>query len=359
MEKYNKVLIIAIIVMSILCVCCGIYLSKVKERTIRFDNTKKNQVDKVIDKNEEDNNDEIENKTDEAVCNKDALMFKSEKVISIDNSKLISKLDYSNYTKFYCYEDICSNKESNLLSHYKELNEDSKKASNFSDFVVEIKNGKVIISGEDMEDLTLDVKNPISVRAHFDVSDKQKVFILDKNNVLYYYDLSENKLNELYKNVKNFTVFEGNDYIGSIEPSEGQNIVIAFHTKDGTLMFGHYETKQFMNIKKTNYTLIHSDDYEFPDIYLSQSKDYTYEKDGEKEIVVKNVFVSKDKIYLYTIDDELLEIKIGDDYCNVKYDKHNDSKVKSLKYNTSKKQVTIKYSNGKSETISYLKRANM
>ncbi len=357
-EKKNILPIITICVIIGLCaIGVAVYLinnnneennNKPNDTTIIDNNETENIEDETTIDNIEDENTEDE---DIEECNNYSLFFKSEKTISKDYSSLLSELDFTNKTAVYCLEDQCKFDESELLT---DDMYDSGITSATSDFKAEIKDGKVVITTEDGT-ITLDNENVISIKAIFNVSDGVNLYMLDGNNNLHLFDKYSKKVEKLYSNVKDFTVFEGNNYISVIEPSEGQNIKIAFHTTDGKLMLSGFLEEDYHDIKKISYEIIHSNNLDFGDIIVSQSKKYTYEKNNGKEIIVKELFISSNRLYIYTSDEELLSSPLDEnvDYCNMKYTKVKSSNVKSVTYNDSDKKVTVKFSDGSSETYEY------
>ncbi len=245
MEKNKNILTIVICVIIGLCVVGGVYYlisrDNGKHYTGKNDNTTVNDNNKTEEENtnteennnEEENNEEENNTEENEECDKYEFIFKSEKAISKDYSSLLSKLDFSNKTAFYCAGDICGADKNVVL----EANSDDEEENTSIDFKAEIKNGKVVVTtveedeeSENKEEktITLDVKNAKSIRAEFNVSDGVNLFILDNNNNLYIYEeySEDNSVEKLYSNVKDFTVFEENNYISVIEPSEGQNITV-------------------------------------------------------------------------------------------------------------------------------------
>ncbi len=359
-ENKSTFIIIGITLLVIALICIVVFnLPESNNKNFSTPNYNFNDNENESDDNEADDSEEEtpeENEPDDCE-GRDIyeIAFKSEKNISKDYSYLIKNLDFSNKSKFYCYSDICSDLESKLLNSYKEDNEDTALTSGFSDYVVEIKNNRVVVTTTDenynKKTKTLNIKNPISVRAHFDVSDGAHCYTLDKSGNLYY----DEKV--IYKNIKDFTVFEGNNYIHEIYPSEGQNIVIGIHTKDNKLLVGN--DGKYEDITKINRVIITSDDGEFPDIYITNTKNYKYEKYNKKEIIARNVFVDEYKIYVYTSDNLLLERKIDNLYCNGEYTVFNEKKIKKFEYDSKNKSIGITYIDDSYETFGYLYSSNL
>lgn len=334
MENNKRVMFIIISIIIVLSAAGVIYYLTNNKNNERYDNKSNNTTD---------NNDKIKE------CEKYGLYYVSEKAISKDYSYLISKLDYSNKNIAYCYEDKCSYKESNLLT---KSMIDSGITSISSDFKAEIKDEKVIVTKKE-KTITLDIQNVKSVKAIFSVQNGVNLFILDNTNNLYYYEDHEEKIKKIRSDVKDFDVFEGNYYISVIEPSEGQNITIAIHTTDDKLLVGHYVEESYYDIKNIDNAIIHSLD--FLDIIVSQSNKYIYEKNDGKQIIVKEVFVSNNKLYLYTADKELIITQLGNDidYCNMKYTKVKKTNVSSLIYDDTNNIVTVKFTDGSTEIYNY------
>lgn len=188
----------------------------------------------------------------------------SETSVDKKDCESIKKLDFStNKTKFYCYADECSSNEQDLLEYYKQEHPSSNITSGFSDYILEIKNGEALITDtsrsfapKEKNYKLEEVNNPKSIRVHFSVESGQEVYALNQNNELYVYIKYFNWSNEndenngkylisklLYKNVKDFTVIEGNDYsyCSIIGESEGQNILVVLHTNDGKTLVGNYD----------------------------------------------------------------------------------------------------------------------
>ncbi len=357
-ENKSTFIIIGVTVLVIALIFIAIY-NLPERRNTNFStpdyNFNNNEIDNNTDNDKEDDNDNENELVDCEERDVTEIAFKSEKTISKNYSYLIKDLDFSNKSKFYCYMDICSDSENKLLDSYKEDNEDTSLTSGFSDYVVEIKNNKVVvtITNEDNSKKvkTLNIKNPISVRAHFDVSDMAHTYTLDKSGNLYY----DEKV--IYKNIKDFTIFEGNNYIHEIYPSEGQNIVIGVHTKDNKLLVGN--NGKYEDITKINRVVLTSDDGEFPDIYITNTKNYKYEKYNKKEITAKNVFIDESRIFIYTASNELLVRNLDNLYCNGEYKIYNEKKIKKFEYDSKNKSIGITYIDDSYETFGYLYGSNL
>jgi len=356
----KKILLVIIGVLSISCVALGICFKMTKGKPRKFE---QHYNDEIVDKTDNDFNDK-DNKTDdeEKECNKYELAFKSLSPISLDYSNLINKLDYSIMTRYYCYQDVCKNLEKQLLSYYKENEPNSKKTSGFADYYVKLSNGKLKETKEGKTTQINGIKNVTSVIAHFSVQEGIILFYLDSSNNLYIYKANDDGIREsklLYKRVKDFAVFEGNDYISSILPSEGQNITIALHTLDNKFMISYYSFDKFIDIKNVDYKNIYSENGDFPNMYLSQSKNFNYEKHDNKDIVVKEIFITKEKLNIITSDDQLLTLSIDTNYCKDNYELYKKNKVKDIKYDDKNLKVSIKFDDNSEQTFDFLKKLSI
>ena len=362
-NKKNNIILLGVIgILTLLFVslfiCFKMTKGKPKKYEPHYDNKIIDKKDDIKDNNDNDNDEEDEdedNENDE--CEKYELVYKSSKPISLDYSNLINKFSYETMTRYYCYSDQCRNLEKQLLSYYKNDNPNSKKTSGFADYYVKISNGKLKEAKNGKTTTINGVKNVTSVIANFSVSDGVELFYLDNANNLYYYGNLDNgkkgsKL--LYKKVKDFYVFEGNDYISSIVPSEGQNTTIALHTLDNKFMMSYYGYNKFINIKEVDYKLLNSEDGDFINIYLSSSKNNKYEKHDNKEIIAETIFVTKDKIYILNSDNNLLKLDMGSNYCEDNY--KLVKKVKDIKFDENKLKANIKFDDDSEQSFDYLKK---
>ncbi len=343
-EKKTKLImliIIAILFVSFVSLSICFKMTKGKSRVI--ENKENNVIEEPKIEKEED-------------CDKNKLYFKSESIISKDYSKLINKLDYTIMTRYYCYNDTCANLEKQLLTIYKENNPDSKMTSGFADYSVKLSNGKLVETVEGKSKTIDGIKNVKSVIANYNVEDEVELFYLDTSNKLYYYNRTEKQSKLVYNKVKDFTVFEGNDYISSILPSEGSNTTIALHTLDNKFMISYYGFDKFINIKAFDYLLLDIDD-NIQQIYVSNSKDYSYEKHNNKEIIIKKLFTDSNNLYILTDNDELLFSSLKSNYCKDKYDLYKQSKVKEFEYTDS--NVKIIFENDEEEKIKYLNKLDL
>lgn len=353
-KNNNRILIGVIVILTVLFVSLFICFKKTKGKPKIFEPYYENNIVNEDIDNNNDNEDE-DNKDDE--CEKYELVYKSSKPISLDYSSLINKFSYETMTRYYCYSDQCRNLEKQLLSYYKDNNPNSKKTSGFADYYVKISNGKLKETKDGKTTTINGVKNVTSVIANFSVSDGVELFYLDNTNNLYYYGNLDNgkkgsKL--LYKKVKDFYVFEGNDYISSIVPSEGQNTTIALHTLDNKFMMSYYGYDKFINIKEVDYKLLNSENGDFINIYLSSSKNNNYEKHENKEIIAEIIFVTKDKIYILNSENNLLKLDMESNYCKDNY--KLVKKVKDIKFDENKLKVNIKFDDDSEQSFDYLKK---
>lgn len=353
-ENTKKILMILIVVLSVLFISLFICFKKTKGKPRLFEPYSEKSETKVDDsKTEEVKKDDKE--SDE--CDNNKFAFKSSKPISVNNSNLINKLDYSIMTKYYCYQDVCKNLEKQLLSYYKENNPNSKKTSGFAEYYIKLSNGKIKETKDGKTNQINGIKNVKSAIANFSVSNGIELFYLDTNNNLYFYgNLENNKGSKLlYKNVKDFTVFEGNDYVSSIIPSEGQNTTIALHTLDDKFMISYYSYDNFINIKNMDYKLLYLDE-DFISIFLSQNDKYNYEKYNKKEIIANSIFITKDKLFVETEDNNLLYINIKENKCKESYKLYKNNKIKNINYDTKLLKVNIIFDDNSEQSFVYLKK---
>ncbi len=355
----KKVLMIIIVVLSICCISLGICFKLTKGKTRVYEPNFENKT--VNDKSEDNNDNKVTNNEEESddgtECEKYELVFKSNKKISKDYSSLISKLDYTIMTRYYCYNDVCKNLEKQLLEYYKSENPNSDVTSGFADYYVKLSNGKINETVNGKTTTLNGINNVKSVIAHFNVEDSVELFYLDNNDNLYYYRKTEGEKREsklIYKNVRDFTVIEGNDYLSSFLPSEGANITVALHTKDNKFMISYYGFDKFINIKNIDYLVLTSESSDYPNIYLSTSKNYTYETHNKKEIIVKELFVTNDNLYLITDNNDLLYMKLESNYCKDNYKLYKDSKVDNYKIDKKALKFNIKFKDNSEENIEYV-----
>ena len=340
-EKKTKIVMVAIIgVLLLSCISLGICFKMTKGKPYETGKIENNDIDES--KNVEDDKEE---------CNKQELFFKSSKQISKNYSSLIDELDYTVMTRYYCYNDICANLEKQLLDIYKDENPDSNIKSGFADYSVKLSNGKLLETIDGESKIIDGIKNVKSVIAHFNVSNGIELFYLDSNSDLYNYKRAEKESTLIYSNVKDFTIIEGNDYLSSILPSEGSNITVALHTKDNKFIISYYGYNKFINIKDVDYSLLQLENENIRKIYLSNSKENKYEKHNNKEIIVKELFIDSNKIYILTNNDELLVNNLDSNYCKDNYELYKNIKIKELEYEESKVKVT--FENNESININY------
>ena len=350
-------MLIIIVLLSLLCIILGICLKNTKGKP-KLPQVYPGNDKPVVNPNDNNIDDDKGDETDS--CEKYEIAFKSEKAISKDYSSLVKKLDYSTMTRYYCYNDVCKNLEKQLLDYYKTDNPDSSKTSGFADYVVRISDGKL---KETVNNKTVVLNKPVNVKsviAYYNVSDGVELVYLDTSGNLYSYAKNDNGSREsklIYSKVKDFTVIEGNEYLSSILPNEGQNTTIVLHTKDNKTMISYYGFNKFIDIKKIDYKVLTSENGDFANIYVSSSKNYTYEKHNNKEIVIKDLFITNDKLYLLNTNNELLVSNIDSIHCNDDYELYKKSKVKSLLYENDD-NVKITFEDDKVETIKYISELN-
>lgn len=107
---------------------------------------------------------------------------------------------YEDYTKYYCFLDLCDEDENTLKHYYEEelkTNENTKNriisGYKYSDAVFEVKNGQVYISKYDDDtkktyDYIYTLKNVKSIKVDFSVEVGYEIYMLDNNGTLYYTD---------------------------------------------------------------------------------------------------------------------------------------------------------------------------
>ncbi len=157
---------------------------------------------------------------------------------------MVSKLDFSVVKNMYCCLDLCTKDANDAISYSRyDLDENilhdiyNLKLSNGKILVIKngVTSGKYYLGG---------INNIKAFRAVMDVSYGQMyLYVLDNKNVVYEYLVDDEWKNAtdkkvVYKNVKDFDIFEGSLYEKCSNRTEGQDITIALHTTSGKTLFG-------------------------------------------------------------------------------------------------------------------------
>ncbi len=157
---------------------------------------------------------------------------------------MVSKLDFSVVKNMYCCLDECS-KDVNDIIHYSRYDLDENILHDI--YNLKLSNGKILIikNGRKSEKYYLaGISNIKEFRTVMDVSNGvMYLYVLDNKNNVYEYLVDDdwNKATDkklVYKNVKDFDIFEGSLYDKCSNRTEGQDITIALHTTSGKTLFG-------------------------------------------------------------------------------------------------------------------------
>ena len=232
-----------------------IYDSPVKCKTNNIE-----EIDNQMSNKIDNESNETTMEENEPIVNNDS-NIESESGLSSSCKSMMEKLNFSNDTKdFYCYSDLCYKDVNELISTIKyDINDNIKINTEYPNndlsetflindiYNLKLTNGKVkvIKNGEVSNKTTLSgVNNIESFRATFSVSDGNLLYILSSDKNVYEYKVDEEWTKAtnkrlVYKDVKDFDIFEGNDYKECVGGGEGQSIQIALHTNSGKTYFGN------------------------------------------------------------------------------------------------------------------------
>lgn len=157
---------------------------------------------------------------------------------------MVEELDFTvGKSSSYCYADMCTTNVDAIIQY---INRDVDEKiycdiDKFELYSFHLENDKIsfVKNGEAKKKTTINnISGVKSYRVYFSVQNEHLLYVVDSNNNLYQYYLNLEKNNVsnkklIYKNVKSFDVFEGNDYPKCVKEALSQNIKIAIYTLDG------------------------------------------------------------------------------------------------------------------------------
>ncbi len=288
------------------------------------------------------------------------LYYKSKEAITGDISKNYLGYDYTDYTQYFCYNDMCSYKDIDLKSYYE--SENSNKTIEYHNILFIIEEGMLRAKYNDVIDPYKSITNAKSLKVTFSAGYGYEIYVLDNKNNIYYLTylleednkgtwnqknqvVSDNGTELFYSNVSKFALYETKD-------NNSGWTEVAVNTIDNKLLVG--PATKLQDTREVPYKMIqktYKDKklwYNDVTIYL-QNKSSSFEKNNKKELIIKNIIFNDYYLYLIDENNNILYYDLKD--CKRSYKSYSKNKVVALREDG--KKVKVYYDNKTYDEIPY------